>query len=179
MLAAHAVDQLLADVEAETGPAHAARHLRIGAVELLEDPLLLFRRDAEALVPHAEANEAVALLDARPRRWPPSGEYLIAFSTRLTSTCRTLSTVGGDLRARSSGASISIVTVGGACIARRLDDALDEVVGVERLRDSRSSRPASSWFASRISFTIRPRRSDSSAISETKRSRPASSSAKS
>src|SRR4029077_17147084 len=61
---AHAVDQLSTDVEAETGPAHPAGHLGVGAVELLEDLLLVLGRNPEPLVPDVEAEKAVALLDA-------------------------------------------------------------------------------------------------------------------
>src|SRR3954470_12591214 len=46
---------------------------------------------------------------------PPSGEYLIAFSTRLTSTWRTLSASAATC-GTLSGASTSSVTDGGACL---------------------------------------------------------------
>src|SRR5438067_13536627 len=60
---AHAADQLLADVEAEAGPSHAPDHLRVGAVELLEDPVLVLGRNPKPLVLHGEANGAVVLVD--------------------------------------------------------------------------------------------------------------------
>src|SRR4051812_3844956 len=47
---AHLLDQLPADVQAETRAADTARHARIEAIELLEDPLLLPRRDPKAAV---------------------------------------------------------------------------------------------------------------------------------
>src|SRR5213078_249716 len=51
----HRPDELTADVEAEAGSADAAPLVRIEAVELVEDPLLLAHRDAEALVLDGEA----------------------------------------------------------------------------------------------------------------------------
>src|SRR5207244_3480048 len=47
------VDELAADVEAEAGAADAASHVRIEAIELLEDAPALGCRDAEAAVAHA------------------------------------------------------------------------------------------------------------------------------
>src|SRR2546430_11623897 len=49
-LAAHPSRQLAADVEAEAGSARRLRQVRIDPVELLEDRLLLARRDADAPV---------------------------------------------------------------------------------------------------------------------------------
>src|ERR687887_1336575 len=49
-LAAHSPRELAADVEAEAGAARALGQLRIDAVELVEDSLLLCRRDPHALV---------------------------------------------------------------------------------------------------------------------------------
>jgi len=57
------VDELAADVEAEAGAADAARHVRVEAVELLEDPALLGERDAEPLIEHAELQPAAPLLE--------------------------------------------------------------------------------------------------------------------
>src|SRR5256885_16300797 len=47
-LAVHAADEFTADIEPETGAADAARQFGVEAVELLEDPLTLARRDADA-----------------------------------------------------------------------------------------------------------------------------------
>src|SRR5581483_4905958 len=49
-------EELAADVEAEAGAADAASHVRVEAVELLEDAALLGGRDAETGVGHDEAN---------------------------------------------------------------------------------------------------------------------------
>src|SRR5207247_3380552 len=57
--AVHAFDELLADVEPEPGPSHAAHHLRVGAVELLEDPILVLGIDPEPLVANGEAHGAL------------------------------------------------------------------------------------------------------------------------
>src|SRR5438046_9132536 len=62
-LAVHALDESLADVETEAGAAHASRHLRVEAMELLEDARLIFGRDAEAFVADAEAHGAVLRLE--------------------------------------------------------------------------------------------------------------------
>ena len=76
---------------------------------------------------------------------PPSGEYLIAFSTRLTSTWRT----------RSRSAATGGVAVGDdrleadarrPVLARGLDDALDEVAGVEGLlHEVEAARRRAGW----------------------------------
>src|SRR5436309_5912670 len=63
-LPAHPLDEPLADVETEAGPAHALSHLGVEAVELLEDPLLLMRGDSESLVAHAEPHRVVVRLEA-------------------------------------------------------------------------------------------------------------------
>src|SRR6266550_4182303 len=59
--AVHLLDALARDVEAEPGAADATGHLRVEAIELLEDALLLRRRDSEPLVAHLDAH-AVALV---------------------------------------------------------------------------------------------------------------------
>src|SRR5206468_5445475 len=59
-LAAHAADELAADVETEPGAADAAGQLRIDAVELAEDPPLLERRDPDSLVADGQPHAAVA-----------------------------------------------------------------------------------------------------------------------
>src|SRR3954447_7315073 len=56
-------DELPADVEAEAGAADAAGHVRIEAVELLEDATALRRRDAEAAVRHRPEDAALAARD--------------------------------------------------------------------------------------------------------------------
>src|SRR5215208_5457232 len=63
--AAHAQDQLPADVQAEAGAAHAAGEVRVEPVELLEDPLLLAGWNPEPLVGHEEAHAVAELLDAQ------------------------------------------------------------------------------------------------------------------
>src|SRR4029077_5318535 len=62
--AVHLLHELSADVQPEPRPADAAREVRVDPVELLEDPLELAGRDAEALVLHLEA-------DPRPRALAP------------------------------------------------------------------------------------------------------------
>src|SRR6185437_16622502 len=61
--AVHAADELAADVEAQTGAADAACQPGVDPVELAEDPPLLERRNADALVADGNANTAVARLD--------------------------------------------------------------------------------------------------------------------
>ena len=91
------LDELAADVEAEARAADAAGHVRVEAVELLEDAPLLGGGDAEALVVDgkAHARRAGGELDLDA---PAVGEYLIALSTRLTSTWRVFSGIAGDER---------------------------------------------------------------------------------
>src|SRR6184192_1747005 len=52
----HATDELAADVEPEAGAPDASPLLRVDAVELAEDPLLLGSRDADALVPNGDTH---------------------------------------------------------------------------------------------------------------------------
>src|SRR5437588_9646417 len=56
-----AAHQLAADVEAEARAADAARHVRVEAIELLEDAPALGDRDAEALVRDRPADAALSL----------------------------------------------------------------------------------------------------------------------
>src|SRR4051812_41722816 len=56
--AVEAAHQLAADVEPEAGAADAARHVRIEAIELLEDPPALRGGDAEALIRYGPAHRA-------------------------------------------------------------------------------------------------------------------------
>src|SRR5437868_7430084 len=61
----HLLDDLARDVQPEPRTADAARHLRIEAVELLEDPALFGRRDAEALVRDVDAHPVGSIDDAQ------------------------------------------------------------------------------------------------------------------
>jgi hypothetical protein len=63
-LAVHLVDQLPADVKAETGSSDASCHVRVESVELLEDSLLPGRRDAYPLVGDLYDAEASVCRDA-------------------------------------------------------------------------------------------------------------------
>src|SRR6266536_1508872 len=65
---AHALHELARDVEAEPGASLGPRQLRPGAVELLEDPLLLGERDAGAGVGDEDEDGAVVRLDADAHR---------------------------------------------------------------------------------------------------------------
>src|SRR5688500_17281261 len=71
----HAQDELPAGVEAGPGAADAPREIGVEAVELREDPLMLRRRDAEALVAHGKADAVVEALDA-DLDGPPVGRVL-------------------------------------------------------------------------------------------------------
>src|SRR5262249_61275967 len=59
----HAADELVADVETEAGTAYAAGHVRIDAIELLEDHALLLGGDPEPLVLNAEDHVLVVRLN--------------------------------------------------------------------------------------------------------------------
>jgi len=52
--ASHEVDELARDVQPEPAATHASRHVRVGAVELLEDQALLVRRDSQPLVANGD-----------------------------------------------------------------------------------------------------------------------------
>src|SRR5262249_16615324 len=58
--AAHEGDELARDVQAEAAAAHASRHVRVGAVELLEDQALLVQRASQPLVANGDAEPPVA-----------------------------------------------------------------------------------------------------------------------
>ena len=82
---------------------------------------------------------------------PPSGEYLMAFSTRLTSD------LPGAILVRRDGGTPSAThvecDVRGRVGLRRLGHPLDIRRGSNG-SVSRSTRPTSSWLASRIWLTI-------------------------
>ncbi len=61
--ASHASDQFAADVETETGAADSPGRVRIQAVELLEDPLLLGLRNTDALVTNRYAKVSPTRLE--------------------------------------------------------------------------------------------------------------------
>src|SRR5204863_5078523 len=61
---AHAADELVADVEPEPCAADATGHMRIDAVELLEDHALLVGRNPEPLVTDLEEHVLFVPLDA-------------------------------------------------------------------------------------------------------------------
>ena len=56
--AAVRLDEVLHDRQAEPGPALGARAAGVHAIEALEDPRQVFRRDADAGVAHADRNAA-------------------------------------------------------------------------------------------------------------------------
>ena len=117
--AVHAMHELAADVEAEACSADAAGQVRVEAEELLEDPRLLGRRDAEALVDDAEPDVVAGLRRARPgrcRRRASTSPRCRAGSSVPGGACRgrprpaaarpattTSSTWVGDARAARSG----------------------------------------------------------------------------
>ena len=160
--AAHAADDLAADVEAEAGAADAAREVRVEAEELLEDPLVLGGRDAEPAVADGEADAPVTRRRARARRGRRSGEYLTAFSTRFTSTCRSPSASAatcGPAPARSARARCRPA---GASPRPRATARAISVASVRPIETV--AAPESSRLASRMSLTIRASRSDSPEI---------------
>src|SRR5205085_7739477 len=57
--AAHQLDELARDEQAEAAAADATAHAGVEATELLEDPRLLVVRDPEPLVADGEADDAV------------------------------------------------------------------------------------------------------------------------
>src|SRR5204863_5309934 len=88
-------DELPADVEAETGAADAAGHVGVEAVELLEDPALLGRRDAQAVIGDGEADVALARLDGHGDRAAVGG-VLDGVVDEVPEHLAELSGVGGD-----------------------------------------------------------------------------------
>ena len=99
-----------ADVKAETAATDAAAHVRVDAVELLEDQPLLGDRDAETLVADGDIERTVTYLQVDLNA-SSRGEYLTAFATRFVKTCRnrsrSASTGGGDVDATSSSCNCS------------------------------------------------------------------------
>src|SRR4029079_12219203 len=73
----HSLRQLAGDVETEAGAARRAGQLRIAAIELLEDSLLLFARDSRARVAHGDLVGAVDRGDGDRDRWPPVLEGVV------------------------------------------------------------------------------------------------------
>ena len=92
MSAAHQLDQLRADRQAQPGAAVGARGRAVGLGEGLEDDALLFRRDADAGVADGEMQQDVVVAVWLPRvtrsSTSPRSVNLMALPTRLTSTCR-------------------------------------------------------------------------------------------
>src|SRR5215831_8598258 len=64
--AADPANELAGDVEPKSGAPDAAGHVRVEAVELLEDPVALCGRDAETAVGDREADGGVGSLQAEP-----------------------------------------------------------------------------------------------------------------
>src|SRR6266550_4474768 len=62
---AHSADELVADVEPQPRAADAAGHVRIYAVELLEDPALLVGGNPEPLVSNVEEHVLLLRLDSQ------------------------------------------------------------------------------------------------------------------
>ena len=75
---------LLSDVEPEPGAARQAAR-GVGADERLEQPCLLLRRDADALVGHAQ-HRLRALTPHTDPHSQPAMQYFSAFESRLVST---------------------------------------------------------------------------------------------
>ena len=57
----HPSDQLAADVQPEAASSDARQHVRVGAIELLEDATLGVAGDAEPLVGDLDPHDAVVL----------------------------------------------------------------------------------------------------------------------
>ena len=83
-LAAHALDEVLDDRQAEARAAGLARPARIGAVEPLEHALAMLVGDARAVVADLDADGIAELLAPRPTRGPRRCVYLTPLSIRLT-----------------------------------------------------------------------------------------------
>ena len=96
-LPVHPAHELAADVEAEAGAADAAGHVGIEAVELLEDPPVLGRGDAEPGVGDREADRAVAVRD-RERDRPALGRVLDRVVDEVDEHLVELAGVGDDAR---------------------------------------------------------------------------------
>ena len=71
------------DREPEPGPAGLAASGAVDAVEALEDPLEIARRDPDAVVAHRDRGAVVAALGRRPRPAGRVSEYFTALSSRL------------------------------------------------------------------------------------------------
>ena len=159
--AVHALDQLAADVEAEPAAADALGLLGVEPVELLEDPLALAGGMPSPSSATSITHEPSPLRTRAPRDPPPSGEYLTALSTRLTSTWRSLCSSHGSRRAVDVEARARSTP---AVHRRRLDHAARRsrrvALGHARAppRPRRAVRPAGSgrrsWRAASASDSI-------------------------
>src|SRR5262249_22451447 len=131
-VAAHAADELVADVEAEPGTADAAGHLRVDAVELLEDAALLVDGDPEALVANVEDHVALVRLDADLDH-AAIRRVLDRVLDEVDEHLPDLVAVGLDER-HAVGDAVTDLHARRGVRAGRLDDALDQLGGVEGLR---------------------------------------------
>src|SRR4029079_1678484 len=96
--AAYAAHDLARDVEPEAGAADTAREVRVEAEELLEDPLVLRRGDADAAGAHDAADAAIGRLELELDETAVRGVLdgvLDQVDEHLTQPVR----VGGHLRA--------------------------------------------------------------------------------
>src|SRR5436190_305089 len=87
------VDDLAADVETEPRPADASAHLRIEAIELLENPLLLRGGDPDALVDDVDEMLRLLLDELEQLVLLGSGEVVAVGEQRLRATVH-----GGERR---------------------------------------------------------------------------------
>ena len=109
--AAVRLDDLARDGQAEADAGDAAR-LRLAAEELREDARLVLFGGCRAPRPRPRPGPRRPRVPATTTTCPPSGEYLIAFATRLTTTCASRSRspttrqpVVRDARRRSRGSA--------------------------------------------------------------------------
>ena len=103
----HPADELAADVEAEAGAADPTGHVRIEAVELLEDPAVLGGGDPEPAVVDREADRTVAVRD-RERDEPALGRVLDRVVDEVDEHLPELAGVRDDVRDRLRRAQLEL-----------------------------------------------------------------------
>ena len=159
--AAHPAHDLAADVEAEARAADAAREIRVEAIELLEDPLVLGGRDSESPVADGESHTPLDRLQLELDPAAVRGvldRVLDQVDEHLAKPVRICS----DVHVLRGHSEYQVDAGGQVCLGRRNDRPCDlDRVGRPISKDA---APESSRLASRMSLTILASRSDSPAI---------------
>src|SRR5215216_1411206 len=127
----HPLDQLAADIEPEPGSADALRHVRIQAVELLEDPGLVVVGNPHSFVDDPEHDRPVSRLQAE---LDPTAARRVLHGVvdEVHEDLASPVLVGGDRRHVVRSLDVE-ADVRRRVRSRRLDYSLEQIDGVEWL----------------------------------------------